>query len=66
MKQFLYILIAVVLTLLVAIPVHFAMSKHIRVDREKAIRDRDAAYNELYELKKKFAEKNRVGKPPHK
>jgi hypothetical protein len=38
------------------------LSERIRFDRMKAVRDRDAAYNELYELKAKFADKNRVPK----
>jgi hypothetical protein len=62
MRNFIYVLAAIVLTSLVWISVHFCLSERIRVDRMKAGRDRDAAYNELYELKAKFADKNRVPK----
>ena len=60
MKNFIYVLAAIVLTSLVWISVHFCLSERFRFDRMKAQRDRDAAYEELYEMKGQLADKNRV------
>jgi len=64
MKTFLFVLVAVVMTILVCIPIHFSLSKHIRTDRFKTMQYLDAAYEELHFYKGKFADKNRVGGSP--
>lgn len=64
MKTFLCIVVAVVLTLLVCIPIHFSLTKWIRMDRFRTIQYLDQAHEEIYYLKAKEADRQRVGGSP--